>query len=144
MCAFNLIDLLIRNVLLGQLLKYATNWYTHYWDMFFSTSFIFQIILFNRSKNLCFIYCIHFACKIDKMSIIIYFNSQLREEIISELPLGYDQEKPLPEFTARLYREQVVAGTNFFVKVSTFRNQLIFMSKTFNFKESKARAHLIL
>ncbi|XP_022298803.2 cystatin-A2-like [Crassostrea virginica] len=43
----------------------------------------------------------------------------VRDDIISQLPLGYDQERALPEFVARLYREQVVAGTNFFVKVET-------------------------
>ena len=45
------------------------------------------------------------------------FSLQLRGDIILELPLGYDRERPL-KLTAVSYKSQVVAGTNYLIKVT--------------------------
>nr|XP_034307003.1 cystatin-A3 isoform X2 [Crassostrea gigas] len=48
----------------------------------------------------------------------------VQDEIIGQLPLGYDREQPL-QLTAVSYREQVVAGKNYFIKVETGFNRYI-------------------
>uniref|UniRef100_A0A8W8LK70 Cystatin domain-containing protein n=1 Tax=Magallana gigas TaxID=29159 RepID=A0A8W8LK70_MAGGI len=48
----------------------------------------------------------------------------VRDEIIGQLPLGYDREQPL-RLTAVSYRDQVVAGVNYFIKVETGFNRFI-------------------
>ncbi|XP_062579338.1 cystatin-A-like isoform X1 [Saccostrea cucullata] len=44
--------------------------------------------------------------------------NSVRGQIISKLPLGYDREQYLP-LTAHSYKEQVVSGTNYFIKIKT-------------------------
>nr|XP_034307005.1 cystatin-A3 isoform X2 [Crassostrea gigas] len=50
--------------------------------------------------------------------------NSVRDEIIGQLPLGYDREQPL-QLTAVSYRDQVVAGVNYFIKVETGFNRYI-------------------
>uniref|UniRef100_K1R803 Cystatin-A n=1 Tax=Magallana gigas TaxID=29159 RepID=K1R803_MAGGI len=52
------------------------------------------------------------------------FDTNVQDEIIGQLPLGYDREQPL-QLTAVSYREQVVAGKNYFIKVETGFNRYI-------------------
>ncbi|XP_011445121.3 cystatin-A3 [Magallana gigas] len=42
----------------------------------------------------------------------------VQDEIIGQLPLGYDREQPL-QLHAVTYRDQIVAGRNYFIKVET-------------------------
>ncbi|XP_061179233.1 cystatin-A-like [Saccostrea echinata] len=44
--------------------------------------------------------------------------NSVRGQIISKLPLGYDREQYLP-LTARSYKEQIVSGKNYFIKIQT-------------------------
>lgn len=56
--------------------------------------------------------------------IVLKYYQQVRDDIIGQLPLGYDREQPL-KLKAISFREQLVAGFNYFIKVGNTIQDLL-------------------